>query len=280
MESTTLYYQESGKTNPLGVSLALLAGLAAASILGFVYAYSTFYIPIIYFNFLLTYFFGFSIGYAVGKVGSLGKVRNGRVLLLAAIGMGVVGIYFAWVFWIAAASEGGLWSYNLSSLWLFIQLIAMEGAWSVFGYTPTGGALYLVWLVEAAIILFGVLTAVGVGRGSKPYCESCDQWLSVKEITARVKGIANPIGFRKEMESKNYDALKNLSEADPGARNRTSVQLLSCKGCNNQHYLTVDKIERTVDSDGKAKEDTNRILENLKLDRLAYQDILEWGKQF
>ncbi len=280
MESTALYYQESGKTNPLGISLALMAGLAAASVLGFVYAYATFYIPIIYFNFLLTYFFGFSIGYAVGKVGSLGKVRNGRMLLLTAIGLGVIGVYFAWVFWIAAASEGGLWSFNLSTVWLFVQLIAMEGAWSIFGFTPTGGTLYLVWLAEAAIILFGVVTAVSAGRGSKPYCESCDQWLSAKHLTERVKGIANPIGFRKEMESKNYEALKNLPEADPAARNRTSVQLMSCSGCNNQHYLTIDKIERSVDSDGKVKEETTRVLENLKLDRLAYQDILDWGKKF
>lgn len=280
MESTALYYQESGKTNPLGISLALIAGLAAATTLGFVYAYATFYIPIIYFNFILTYFFGFSIGYTVGKVGSLGKVRNSRVLLLTAIGLGVVGIYFAWVHWIAAASEGGFWSFNLSTVWLFIQLIAMEGAWSIFGYTPTGGTLYLIWIAEAAIILFGVVTAVVAGQGSRPYCESCDRWLSPQQITERVRGIANPIGFRKEMESKNYDALKQLPEAGPAARNRTSIQLLSCKGCNNQHYLTIDKIERSVDSDGKMKEGTTRILENFKLDRLTYQEILDWGKQF
>lgn len=280
MESTTLYYQESGKTNPMGVSLALMAGLAAASILGFVYAYATFYIPIIYFNFLLTYFFGFSIGYAVGKVGALGKIRNGRVLSFTAIGMAIVGVYFAWVFWISAASEGGLWSFNLNTLWLFIQLIAMEGAWSIFGSTPTGGTLYLIWIAEAAIILVGTIMAVAAGRGSIPYCESCDKWLKSKQITERVKGIANPIGFRQEMEGKNYDALKQLPEADPAARNRTSIQLLSCQACNNQHYLTIDKIERSVDSDGKAKEQTTRVLENLKLDRLAYQDIMEWGKQF
>ncbi|NRB52384.1 MAG: hypothetical protein HRU41_32285 [Saprospiraceae bacterium] len=280
MESTALYYQESGKTNPMGISLALIAGLAAASVLGFVYAYATFYIPFIYFNFLLTYFFGFSIGYAVGKVGSLGKVRNSRVLLLSALAMGVIGIFFAWVFWISAASGGELMSFNMNTTWFFIQLIAMEGAWSIFGFTPTGGALYLIWIVEAGIILFGVIAAVGAGMGSKPYCESCDQWLNTQKVTERVRGVANPIGFRKEMEGKNYDALKKLPEVTLGARNRTCVQLSCCPGCSNQHYLTVDKIERSTDSDGDAKENTTRVLENLRIDRLAYEDIMEWGKQF
>lgn len=62
--------------------------------------------------------------------------------------------------------------------------------------------------------------------------------------------------------------------------NTTSVQLLCCPGCSNEHYLTIDKIERSTDSDGTTKEDTTRVLENLQLDRLAYQGIMEWGKQF
>lgn len=180
MESIVLYYQEFGKINFLGIFLVLMVGLVVVFVFGFVYVYVIFYIFIIYFNFLFIYFFGFSIGYVVGKVGLLGKVWNGCMLLFIVIGLGVIGVYFVWVFWIVVVFEGGFWFFNLSIVWLFVQLIVMEGVWSIFGFMFIGGILYLVWFVEVVIILFGVVMVVSVGRGSKFYCEFCDQWLSVK----------------------------------------------------------------------------------------------------
>ena len=49
--NTSLYYEESGKTPPIGPVVALLIAAVVAVVLSFVYAYAINLIPFIYINF-------------------------------------------------------------------------------------------------------------------------------------------------------------------------------------------------------------------------------------
>ena len=57
-------YKHSGRSGALGVPLALVAGLAAACLLGAGYAFAVNWIPFIYINFFVTLGFGFAVGFA------------------------------------------------------------------------------------------------------------------------------------------------------------------------------------------------------------------------
>ena len=71
------YYKPSGKFSPIAFVYLLLVCAIVMPILGTIYAYATWYIPIIYVNFLITFGFGVSISFVVRLlVIRLGKVRN------------------------------------------------------------------------------------------------------------------------------------------------------------------------------------------------------------
>jgi hypothetical protein len=59
------------------------------------------------------------------------------------------------------------------------------GAWSIGGSTPTGGALWSVWGIEAA--LFGGVALFGTALmfADTPYCEECGRRGAIEDVLAR-----------------------------------------------------------------------------------------------
>jgi hypothetical protein len=80
--------------------------------------------------------FGGAIGFMVGYAAKLGKVRNSGLVLLFGLGFGLLSEFLGWVVWVHADDSGLI--LNPVELMGEIQLVAVRGAWSVFGWTPTG----------------------------------------------------------------------------------------------------------------------------------------------
>lgn len=102
------YYKPSGKFSPIAFAYLLLVCAIIMPILGTIYAYATWYIPIIYVNFLITFGFGVSISFAVSLlVIRLGKVRNYGLSALFAVIASLVAYYSQWVVWVDLVLNAG-----------------------------------------------------------------------------------------------------------------------------------------------------------------------------
>ena len=102
------YYKPSGKISPLAFVILLLVCAVIMPILGVIYAYATWYIPIVYINFLITIVFGISISFVIGHLLiKLGKIRNYRLSVLFAIIASLVAYYSQWVVWVDLVLNSG-----------------------------------------------------------------------------------------------------------------------------------------------------------------------------
>lgn len=279
MKSEELYYKESGNISPISILAIIVSAIATAAVLGAVYGYATFLIPFIYLNVIITVFFGVAMGFVVNKVAYFTKSRNsGRVAMLGLLA-GILAEYFGWVFWIHALTEQLVLSFNPLALFSIISSVAEEGAWSIFGgYTPTGFALYLIWAIEAGIIIIvSWLSTVG-STSSKPFCEDCGTWAEEKVLTSRLEPILNIEDFVEKIENKDFAVLTSLSNVKHIDPIKTAVKVLNCPSCDKAHYLKVDIIIEKVNDKGEKSEETKTIVENLIINKTAYDELVVWSK--
>ena len=264
MEKSSLYYKESGQLGTMGPTLMGIGGLIASLVLGAIYAYATFYIPFIYINFLITLGLGIGLGFVVGKAALIGKVRNQRAVVVFALVAGVLAEFFNWVFWIHAAFEQEMLTFSFSAILDVMQVLAEEGAWSVFGITPSGIMLYLVWLIEAGIII-GTTTLIAMGHAiGKPFCENCDRWVDTEVVSSRLARIIHPAKLVEDLENQDFTTITALEQVEHNATRRTKLELSTCKNCEQDHYLSVTMIDVEIDNEGKAEEKEDILVENLE----------------
>jgi hypothetical protein len=272
------YYQESGSVSPMGVLSLVGVGTICAAVLGFVYGYAIFYIPLIYLNFFITLFFGIGMGAALGKAGFWGKVRNTKVMIAAGVFFGVLAWYVGWVAWIHAWNGQPLADLTPPVVLNTMVVLSYTGAYEIFGWTPTGFALYAIWFIEAAMIIGGAFLVALVALGRKPFCEECDDWTHESVVSSRLQPIANPKELISSLEQHDMSVLTNLQLVDHNDVLRTKVSFHKCDGCGGSKYLTVDQITVSFDDEGKAEEEVDDIVENLLLSSSDYATIQDWRK--
>ena len=99
-DNTDRYYRPSGRIPFFGTVLMLALGTLVALISSFIYAVISRYNPIIYIQFFVTLGFGAVMGITVNSVGYKMKVRNRFFAVLISMVIGMLGLYFAWVWYI------------------------------------------------------------------------------------------------------------------------------------------------------------------------------------
>jgi hypothetical protein len=278
MNNPDMYYQESGNVDLKGILIVAVVGAVTAALLGAIYGYVSYYIPLIYFNFFITLFFGIGVGFALGKASLWGSIRNTKFMLAAGLFFGVLAIYFGWVSWFHAVSEQSLLMFGPGEILQSMEGIASFGAWSIFGWTPTGTALYIIWAIEAIMVIGGTTLLAMGGGGREPYCEDCDAWTASEVLPGHFSAIEDPIALISGLESRDMSLLTKLEKVEPTELHRTKVELVKCGTCRNSHYLTVEHVEASFDDDGKMKEDETPIVENLKLNNDSYDQIKRWSE--
>ena len=274
-----LYYSESGTVSPVGMLTFFGLGLVAAAALGFVYALAVFYVPLVYVSVLLTAGFGFALAYVIGKIAYVAKVRKRSFILLGSLVIGIAGLYFAWVFWLWALSEFSLLSFSPAYVFDMMQLIGITGVWGIGDdSTVSGTMLYIVWAIEAAIIIGA---AVILGRAfvtRQPFCEDCSKWTKETLISSRIEPIGDVRNFIERLEEKDFSVLTSLERVPENYARRTKVEISDCEGCDGSAYLTVENIQVSVDDEGKATENVTPFVENLRISHGDFTMLKNWRK--
>lgn len=175
-----------------------VVGLAAAAASAFVYAWVNVYSPIAgYVSILFVALLAAGTALPVAFAGRWLKVRSTLQLRIAGAVTGAAAVYFAWAFfvWVMTIKVGADdapspwdWIQHPAALWEVAGSIAEDG-WYTIGHslTPKGIVLWLLWALEAAIVI-GVGFMLAPSRiGGRGFCEDCTCWMQ-DEPPLRVPG--------------------------------------------------------------------------------------------
>jgi hypothetical protein len=270
---SSLYYRHSGKFSIHGVAMGLVAGLAAAVVLSFIYSYLILYIPFIYGNFLATCGFGALIGGVAAWGLRRGKVRSTSVALSVVAIVAIGALYAAWVVWMYAFLRRQETDLRLDLavialhprlLFDLILAVSETGAWRILGVTPSGPVLWIVWLVEASLIM-GIALFFAADKLSEPFCESCERWSDRQEGIATVAD-ADAEELRKRLEAKDFAFLEALGAKKANAGSWVRLDLHSCPDCGMLNTLSVKQVILKVDKNGKESQGLKEVMNRLLLD--------------
>jgi hypothetical protein len=269
-----LYYQHSGAFSIPGLLAASVAAMLAGLILAVAYAYTTLYIPLAGFvTFLLTGGYGALLGASTGFLLRWGRVRNGLLAGIVATVVALVSWWFSWCVWLdallgRAGQDASVLAIVLQpgAMWDLVRGVNRTGAWSIAGGTPTGVVLWILWLVEAAIVLgLGILLAQGILTGD-PYCERCGTWCAKKPLVVRFPPELAE-GIKARAESKDLAGIATAERAAAGSAGWTQLSLHACPRCEHTRTLSVLTVTEKVDEKGKASQSETIVADKLLLSR-------------
>lgn len=247
-DNTDRYYRPSGRIPFFGTVLMLGLGTLVALISGFVYAVISRYNPIIYVQMFVTLGFGAVMGVSVNAVGHMMKVRNRFFAVLISMVIGMLGMYFAWVWYIYMLAEWDLdyLIFQPTVTWAIVQELAENGIWEIKGGKPTGIALYCFWLLEAGIVL--VMCYVTGAEAPPPFCEECNCWTEKRDALSIAK--VDPALITAAMEDEQYDILPPLAAGEINPADYMSVVCHTCPNCEDSGYLTVSTVVTVQGKEG------------------------------
>ncbi|MCP3924411.1 MAG: hypothetical protein GY714_17690 [Desulfobacterales bacterium] len=270
------YYEHSGTIGLMGLIYIILAGAIGSLLLGAIYGYAIFYIPFIYLNFFITLGFGGILGLLIGYSGKFGKVRNTKALVFFGLIFGIFAQYIGWVSWIHAFSgkEGAMVA-SPSNMYYVVKMVADNGAWSIFGWTPKGFSIYSIWTIEALMIIGASTLFACIPIVSTPFCERCNKWIDKEEFIFPLEPIENVEILTSQLEGSDFTILNLLKETDDDASIYTQLKLLFCPDCQDSYFLTVTSVEITEDDKGEIEKNDDDIIENFVLTSDQYNKIKE-----
>lgn len=246
-------YRHSGTVPVGGAVLTIAVGLVAAVALGLLYPWLVHYIPIIYLNFLCTLALGCGIGYAVGKAGLLGHIRNNTFLLAIAVLMATLALYLAWVMFLVIIFDADftIWVFNPSSMLARAAVVYEKGTWGLGrgggNNSVSGIMLGIVWLIEAGVVYYFAFTMAKSVGGSTPYCENCSTWTEHAK-SVRVFGATGLEACWQRAIQGELIAIADMPLSDDGLGNRVHLDLATCPKCQVMNVLALRKVVKTLDS--------------------------------
>jgi len=262
------HYQHSGKAPFGGILLTLVGGGTAGVVLGAVYGLLIFYSPFVYINAIITFVLGAALAFSVGSCAKFGKIRNAGVVTVLGLLIAVAAYYVHWVVWVERVSGAEL--LDPGQMWSFVSTMNALGPWSIFGWTPTGLALWAIWGIEALIIVgMGALGAHGII--DIPFCETTGQWTKETVVPKHFQ----PIGDAQSLESP-QSVLHSLQPADEAASEYTEVAVATADG-SELRCVSLNQVTVEVDKDGKAEAKKTELVKHMLLDRSSFDQLMRLG---
>ncbi len=275
-------YQHSGIVPPVGALQALGVGTATAVALGVIYAFTFYYIPFVYLNFLLALGFGCGVGWVVAWGARQGKIRNTPVTVALAVVAALVGIYAEWGSTLYALcppellpqlwNEAGLETFLPHEIaGLMVDLFA-EGSWGLSdGAMVKGWMLVLLWLIEAGSIVGLAAVTAHSQIANRPFCEPCGEWVTGEAPHLYVGEGTEPVWT--EVQAGSFDTLADTLRATGSEPTYVRLKLHACETCEDSNYLTITRCENTVDNKGNPKLVEKDLITNLAVTRTQVEII-------
>ncbi|MDH3583740.1 MAG: hypothetical protein OER86_05955 [Phycisphaerae bacterium] len=288
-------YKPSGKFrfSIFGLTAALaVVGVA----LGWVYQWLIDVVPWIYLSVVITLGFGLLLFLGAGWVTRLGRCRNVALAILVAVIAGLLvtaaTYYHAYTIFLddAMAAENIPAEQRAVATEQFpfrdYLKFRVETGWSIgrpgrdgsSGMPIKGVFVYLVWLIEAGILVGGAaLGAVGAAR--QPYCESCDEWTEADLLTVALPQ-PEPDTVERVKTATSVDQLLSVPIApSPDEASSLVYSLSGCPRCENSAFLTVKHVSVTVNKKDEAETETEDLWSDLVLSPAQLETMQAFSEQ-
>lgn len=262
-----MFYRHSWKAPIGGLLLVGAAGLLSTLILGLIYGYVMFYIPFVYIKVIIMIGYPIAIGFILSFAVQRGKVRNDLLVGLAGVGFGILADYMGWVAWIAAALRNTdylIVFFYPGDILYFMQEVAKVGFYVIGSSRPTGAILYLIWLVEAAVVVGVTAYMVIKNHLDTPFCEECNQWVETERYLGLYSPLANSSKFKKAVKEGDFSVFTELKPSQMGNR-FTKLTMRECQTCQNFRVLNVKGLNISVNSKQKLESKEEAIISNLRV---------------
>lgn len=274
-----------------GSVLLLLGGAVAAAVLAAVYVYAEWYIPFVYLNFVLCIGFGVLLGFGLARLVRAGKLRSPGAVSGLALLVGLLAVYLQWCLYLTllfnsettgtgrdadttTSFSGEVFAGLLASPGTVLEALRKvneNGVWELKGLQPSGVLLWLIWALEAAIIVGGAVL-LARHQAAEPFSEVSQEWADEETLPHSAAYAHDAAGLRTALETGRFEHLTPYA-GQPGEDQFARVQLHCAPNDPNCHYLTLQNVRRTLDKKGKATEATTDVLRHLAISPSAYQEL-------
>ncbi len=273
------YYIESGNAAILNISLSIFCSLILIGFLSMIYALFVAYIPIVYFNILLTIGLGIAISFVSRLFNSIFKIRNRKKTLIITIILALFGVYFQWIWYLLyISSEEFQVVENISSFfsllvhpnWVIESIIEISqiGVWGIFGFPRFNGFfLWTIWISELVIIVYMAYHNY-TNFETIPFSEKENQWFIKEYIDTEFEYISYKQKFIDDFQSSPYEAIKKLEKGNGIRHSRISIYKTKME---SQYLFAINNV--IVTQKGKGKEDITVVLKPCFVDKLFINNI-------
>lgn len=249
-----LFYSHSGKSGFV-LPLVLMIGIPVVAALAALYAYVVFYCPIVgYVNILFLMGFVIANGVTMAYLAKWGRCRSPMMMAIAGVVVGMVGLYFAWVFFIKAMFGDDVSIVALlldpAAVWKLVTLINDDGWWG-----PSGIAQWALSAIEAILVVGGTGLIAMTCIDREAFCEDCGTWCKPFE-TMHLEATAEILVTKPE-KIRHLELLA-LDETEPDTFPRVDAEVLQCTGCKSTQAIRFKRVTQEMD-DGKLKEQVDEI---------------------
>lgn len=275
-------YKHSGR---LGTGLFLLpiVGLLAAVLLSAAYAYAVVYTPIAgYVSLLFVGGLAFGLGWTIAKTGHIAKCRNTGFLAISGFVAGLIALYSSWAVFIFAlfskeapelAASLDAYYLNPNFTWFWVRTISEDGWFSMFGGPIKGTTLWVMWGIEAAIIVIGTVLFSMMNMDEKVFCEDCNQWCDSHDGPA-VLEIPQDATVLETLTPENVDSLAQLDGAPAESEQYIRVDGWKCSACDRTSAIQAKIAKIVIDKEGKASEEAQELTEVWLVDTAAHDHVM------
>ena len=262
MINTERYYKATKDIKTISLILMSAVGLPLSVFLGSVYGYGSNDSYLIM-RLVMPIVFGMCIGSVIGFIGFLLKEQRCDFWVLYGLILGLIAKYIGWVFYIYAESNHQLLEFKIGNVLDSISFLAKNGTWSIFGWTPTGAILYIIWFIETIFFMLITSGALLLRIGSKPFCEKCNKRIKSTIITSQLEAVKDKDSLIFKLENYKFEDLLNLNHIDGKEKERTQVELLSCPVCKDKYYIVLKSITIDISNNGVPVEKKDSFVENM-----------------
>jgi hypothetical protein len=284
-DSSTSVYAHSGKLG-MGFFVVPLGGAVGAILLSIIYAYITVCSPIAgYISLLFVGGLAFGLAFLISRLERVAKCRKPAFLNLGGLVCGLLALYTSWVTFecaLLARSDGGIDATMLeifmspAAVWGHALAINENGWYSMFGGTPSGIVLWLIWGIEAIIIVVGPTILATMGLEDEVFCESCNRWCGQTLDAVR---LAPPEGEDdlKELRPDNLGPLQALQPAEQDVYPFLRIDMWHCDSCNQTAALQAKFCAVEADGDGDPKQKAENLTQIWLVEPAALVEVTSIG---
>ena len=270
------FYRLSGEIGISALFWGPLYGVIAAIPLSFVYAYAVRYIPFIYLNFIISFFYVFliCIAYKVGE--DKGNNRNRGFSFLGATLMGLLCLYIAWATFLFVLLKHEINYFKLlvnpPLLWELIQALVERGWFSIGSSKElVSGTFYAVLLGIEAVGYVVIFQWLGTLEREKVYCENCSAWINPVvlpyPISSKLSG-----DILQTAQTGHIPWIQKLELENPATPSCIMLSQSCCDTCAQLKLLSAKKIEMVETKDGSEKKET-LLFQNLILSKREHEEL-------